>query len=41
MVRAIRVPLSVDMEGGYSDEAAVVGENIARVLGEGAVGINL
>ena len=41
IARVIRVPLSVDMEGGYSDHAEVVGENIARVIGAGAVGINL
>lgn len=41
ITRVIRVPLSVDMEGGYSDHAEVVGENIARVIGAGAVGINL
>ncbi|RYZ35161.1 MAG: isocitrate lyase/phosphoenolpyruvate mutase family protein [Myxococcaceae bacterium] len=37
----IRVPLTVDAEGGYSDDPASVGENVARLLSEGAVGINL
>ncbi len=41
IARVIRVPLSVDIEGGYSNEAARVGENVARVIGAGAVGINL
>ena len=41
IARVIRVPLSVDMEGGYSDEVGVVGEHVARVVGAGAVGINL
>jgi 2-methylisocitrate lyase-like PEP mutase family enzyme len=41
ITRVIHVPLSVDVEGGYSDVPAVVGETIARVVDAGAVGINL
>ena len=41
ITRVIRVPLSVDLEGGYSSDPAVVGENVATVIGAGAVGINL
>lgn len=41
ITRAIRVPLSVDMEGGYSDDPRQVGENVAAILAAGAVGINL
>ena len=41
MARVIRVPLSVDFEGGYSSDPGVVGENVAAVIGAGAVGINL
>ncbi|NUO48753.1 MAG: isocitrate lyase/phosphoenolpyruvate mutase family protein [Polyangiaceae bacterium] len=41
IVRAIRVPLTVDMEGGYSDDPAAVGEAVAAVVGLGAVGINI
>jgi 2-methylisocitrate lyase-like PEP mutase family enzyme len=41
IARVIRVPLSVDFEGGYSDDPATVGENVAHVIGTGAVGINL
>ena len=41
ITRLIRVPLSVDFEGGYADEPAAVGENVARIIGAGAVGINL
>jgi len=41
IARVIRVPLSVDIENGYSDDAAVVGENVAALIGAGAVGINL
>jgi 2-methylisocitrate lyase-like PEP mutase family enzyme len=41
MVRVIRVPLTVDMEAGYSDDAAAVGEIVGAVVDAGAVGINL
>ena len=41
ITRVIRVPLSVDLEGGYSNDAATVGEHVATIVGAGAVGINL
>jgi 2-methylisocitrate lyase-like PEP mutase family enzyme len=41
ITRVVRVPLSVDVEGGYSSDPAAVGEAVARVLDAGAVGINL
>jgi 2-methylisocitrate lyase-like PEP mutase family enzyme len=41
MARVIRVPLTVDMEGGYSDDPATVGATVVTVLEAGAVGINL
>ncbi len=41
MVRVIEVPLSVDLNNGYSDDPATVGENVAAVCGAGAVGINI
>ena len=41
IVRAVRVPVTTDIEGGYSDDPAVVGENVARVIEAGAVGINI
>lgn len=41
ITRVIRVPLSVDFEGGYSSDPAKVGENVALIIGAGAVGINL
>ncbi len=41
IARVIQVPLSVDAEAGYSDDVATVGENVAAVIGAGAVGINL
>ena len=41
IARAIRVPLTVDAEGGYSDDPIAVGATIARLGLLGAVGINL
>jgi 2-methylisocitrate lyase-like PEP mutase family enzyme len=41
MARVLRVPLSVDMENGYSDEPRVVGETIRRLLDAGIAGINI
>jgi len=41
IARVIRVPLTVDMEGGYSDDPAVVAANVVRVAEAGAVGINI
>ena len=41
ITRVIRVPLSVDIEGGYSGDPATVGETVAAVINAGAVGINL
>src|SRR5689334_20206107 len=41
IARAIRVPLTVDMEGGYTDDPAAVEETIAKVVEAGAVGINI
>jgi len=39
--RVLSVPLSVDVEGGYSAEPRAVGETITAVAGAGAVGVNL
>ncbi|NYE95764.1 2-methylisocitrate lyase-like PEP mutase family enzyme [Psychromicrobium silvestre] len=39
--RVIQVPLSVDLEGGYSDDPEEVAELVAQVTSLGAVGINL
>ncbi|OWJ68561.1 isocitrate lyase/PEP mutase family protein [Inquilinus limosus] len=41
ITRILTVPLTVDSEGGYSDDPAAVGESIARLIGAGAAGINL
>ena len=38
---AVPLPVTVDIEGGYSDEPARVGELAATVLAAGAVGVNL
>ncbi len=41
IARVVRVPVSVDVEGGFSDDPAAVGETIAAVIEAGAVGINI
>jgi 2-methylisocitrate lyase-like PEP mutase family enzyme len=41
ITRIVRVPLSVDVEGGYSNDPVAVGEAVAAVIGAGAVGINI
>lgn len=41
IARVVSVPLSVDIEGGYSSEPREVGEAVRSVLDAGAVGINL
>lgn len=41
ITRVTKVPLTVDFEGGYSNDPAAVGEAIAAVIDAGAVGINL
>jgi 2-methylisocitrate lyase-like PEP mutase family enzyme len=41
IVRAIRVPLTVDLEGGYAEDPAIVGDTVARIIGAGAIGINI
>jgi hypothetical protein len=41
IVRVVRVPVTADIEGGYADTAAGVGETVAAVVEAGAVGINL
>ena len=41
LARVLRVPLTVDVEGGYSEDPARVAETVAAVLEAGAVGINL
>lgn len=41
IARVVKVPLSADVEGGYSTDPATVGETVTRVIGAGAVGINI
>jgi len=41
MARVVRVPLTSDIEGGYSDDPARVADLVAAVAGEGAVGVNI
>lgn len=41
MLRVVRVPLTVDIEGGYSDDPATVAETVARLADIGVAGINL
>ena len=41
IARAIQVPLTVDMESGFGRDATSVGESVARIIGAGAVGLNI
>ncbi|MBK8159245.1 MAG: isocitrate lyase/phosphoenolpyruvate mutase family protein [Rhodospirillaceae bacterium] len=41
IARAIDVPLTVDMESGFGRDAAAVGESVAKIIGAGAVGLNI
>ena len=41
IARVVRVPLTADIEGGYGDDLARVGEVVKMVIGAGAVGINI
>src|ERR1700732_824959 len=41
IARVIRVPLTVDIEAGYSDDPRAVAELVFRILEIGAVGINI
>ncbi|MCP9986791.1 isocitrate lyase/phosphoenolpyruvate mutase family protein [Streptomyces sudanensis] len=38
---AVAVPVTVDIEGGYGQHPADVGETVARMLEAGAVGVNI
>lgn len=41
IARAVKIPVSADIEAGYASDPRAVGENVAAVIGAGAVGINL
>jgi 2-methylisocitrate lyase-like PEP mutase family enzyme len=39
--RVVRVPVTIDIESGYSSSAAAVGETVAALIDLGVVGINI
>jgi len=41
VTRVVSVPVTADIEGGYTDDLGQLGETIRAVIGAGAVGINL
>src|SRR5690554_1722574 len=41
VVEAVSIPVSVDIDGGYSRESKKVNENIAQLIEMGAAGINI
>src|ERR1043165_2222730 len=41
IARVVSVPITVDAEGGYSDDPAEVHHNIAKLIDAGGVGINI
>lgn len=41
IVRAVRVPVSADIEAGYGSSPADIGATIARILDTGVVGVNM
>jgi 2-methylisocitrate lyase-like PEP mutase family enzyme len=41
IARVIKVPLTADIEGGYTDDLGELSETVKAVVGAGAVGINL
>jgi 2-methylisocitrate lyase-like PEP mutase family enzyme len=41
ILRVVDCPVTADAEGGYADDAAQAGQHVARLLGAGAVGVNL
>ncbi|MEV6977684.1 isocitrate lyase/phosphoenolpyruvate mutase family protein [Kitasatospora sp. NPDC093806] len=41
IVRAVGLPVTADLESGFADTAAGVGETVAALLATGAVGVNL
>jgi len=41
IARVVDVPITADVEGGYSSDPAAVGEAVAAVIDAGAVGINI
>jgi len=41
VARDVKVPVTADIEGGYTEDLAFLADNIKAVIGAGAVGINL
>ncbi len=41
IARVVSAPITADAEAGYADDPGQVGENVAALIGAGAVGINL
>jgi 2-methylisocitrate lyase-like PEP mutase family enzyme len=41
VVRSVKLPVTIDFERGYADDADGVQANVARLIGTGAVGLNL
>ncbi len=41
ITRVVFIPVTCDFEAGYADDLPTVAENIAKVMGSGAVGINI
>jgi 2-methylisocitrate lyase-like PEP mutase family enzyme len=41
ITRVVKVPVSADIEGGYSDDPGTVGDVVARIVDAGVVGINI
>jgi 2-methylisocitrate lyase-like PEP mutase family enzyme len=41
ITRVVKLPVSVDSEGGYSSDPGTAADNVARLIGAGAVGINI
>ncbi|WP_372781600.1 isocitrate lyase/phosphoenolpyruvate mutase family protein [Phenylobacterium sp.] len=41
VARVVNVPVTADIEGGYTDDLGVLADNVKAVIGAGAVGVNL
>src|SRR5438270_913344 len=41
ITRAVRVPVSADIEAGFATDASTAGDFVARLLEVGAVGVNI
>jgi 2-methylisocitrate lyase-like PEP mutase family enzyme len=41
IARVVSVPISADAEAGYADDPRQAGENVAALIGAGAVGVNI